>query len=98
MTTTDDLAKLLDRKFQPLEQWLANLEGKITRVQQAMATKDDLKALEKQMTTKEDLKKVEKRIIKKLDYHFNYLDKEIMKDRNRLDRIEVHLELPRIQP
>ncbi len=97
MTTTNDLTQLLDQKFRPLEQQLANLEGKIAAVKQTMATKDDLKALEKQMATKDDLQKVEKRIIKRLDYHFHHLDKDVMEDRHRLDRIEDHLGLPRLQ-
>ncbi|MCR4263839.1 MAG: hypothetical protein NUV98_03945 [Candidatus Roizmanbacteria bacterium] len=91
--TIKDIAKLLDEK----------LEGFATKEDlQSFATKDDLERFAtkedlsrfatkedlKQFATKDDLMTMEKRSDKKFLQLFNFLDKEVMSDRKRIERLE----------
>lgn len=57
-----------------------------------LATKDDLKLLASKM----DLKKLEKKLDKKFTDLFDLLDKDVMKNKQRLNTIEEILNIPPI--
>ena len=63
-----------------------------------MATKDDLKGMATKDDLKTVLKKTEKKLINRIDFHFHSLDKDLMEDRHRLDRLERHAGLPKLEP
>ena len=70
----------------------------ITKIRSQMATKDDLKGMATKDDLKTVLKKTEKKLINRIDFHFHSLDKDLMEDRHRLDRLERHAGLPKLEP
>jgi hypothetical protein len=95
MVSRSDLL-YLRKELGKLEKRYAALQGRLTKT----ATQADLettrkdfdqklRAIEKSMATKQDLKRLEK----KLSDFFDYLDKDVMEDRKRSERLEAHLGL-----
>lgn len=63
------------------------------------ATKDDLKDFAKQkdlLLLKQDLKKLEKRLNKKFTDLFNFIDKDVMKNKRKIKTIEQFLQIPSV--
>jgi hypothetical protein len=86
----------LRKELSKLERRYAALQGRLaktaTQSDLENTTKDfdqKLRAIEKGMATKQDLKRLEK----KLSDFFDYLDKDVMEDRKRIERLEAHLRL-----
>jgi chromosome segregation ATPase len=86
----------LRKELGKLEKRYAALQGRLakttTQSDLETTTKDfnqKLRAIEKSMATKQDLKRLEK----KLSDFFDYLDKDVMEDRKRIERLETHLGL-----
>jgi len=74
----------------------------IARLKEILATKDDLKGFAtkddlkdmaaksdlKSLASKDDLNKMEKRLGRKFTQLFNFIDKEVMDDRKRINSLE----------
>ena len=85
--TIDNFAQLLDKRLAPLTSELKSLGGRISGVSAEMAE------MREQVATKGDVKALER----KLTEFFNYLDKDVMKNRKRMQRLERHVALPPLQ-
>jgi hypothetical protein len=81
--TKDELAKLLDEK-------LAGLASRQDLEAARRGLRQEHAAIAKKMATRGDIK----RLKKKLREFFDYLDKDVMKDQGRIERLEQHLGLP----
>lgn len=87
--TKKELSKLLDEKLRGV----ATKED-IGRLEKRVASLDQrLSSVAEQMPTKKDLNAMEKRLMTRFDQLFNFLDKDVMENRRRMDKIDERLDV-----
>jgi hypothetical protein len=86
-----------------MEARVAAVEDKMVTRVDLVEIRDNLRKLEKRLTavegqlaktaTKKDLEAMEKRLMARFDGLFNYLDKDVMENRMRMDKVDERLEI-----